>query len=207
MKKIAIVTVLMSYGVFLTGCSEQKLDTEERLKQVVENYMQINIKEGMKKYPEANFSLKLDSLQIKDTITAKKKLGLEVLELKKKALKLTEEGNELAEDYQDKKELLGMYSDLSQKEDAYNVSAKHDLEKIKKQWEGKSKEAEKILESINVKMDQFQKVDSIKPLYYYVFSYFTLKDNKKDTQKDVFAPFHISKDFMIIKEPEEILNE
>lgn len=197
---------ILIFFASITSCgSGNELSTKENLEQVVDNYMQEKFKQQMKDNPEIDGSITLDSLRIMDTITKKKELGLEILELKKQAQQLAEDGKNLTAEYQEKKDMLGMYSDLSQGTDSYSASMENDLEKLKSEWESKSKQANELMSKIESKLKSFKVADSIKPLYYYVFAYYTAIDNKISKKGQIVAPFHISMDFMIIKEPEEIL--
>lgn len=205
MRTITITLPVLALIAILTGCSGNELSTKENLEQVVDNYMQEKFKQQMKDNPEIDGSITLDSLRIMDTITKKKELGLEILELKKQAQQLAEDGKNLTAEYQEKKDMLGMYSDLSQGTDSYSASMENDLEKLKSEWESKSKQANELMSKIESKLKSFKVADSIKPLYYYVFAYYTAIDNKINKKGQIVAPFHISMDFMIIKEPEEIL--
>lgn len=205
MRKITINTLFISSAIFLVSCKEPT--PKEKMEQVIDNYMQEKFKEEQKNNPELIGSIQLDSIHVQDTITEQKKLGYEMIDLRKEAQRIMEEGKQLAEEFQSKNDMLAMYLDISNGTDAYTTTLKHDIEGLKKQWEEKRVRGEEIVKLLEEKRILIEKADSIKPLYYYVFAYYTANDDKMKTKSLVLAPFHISTDFMIVKEPDEILKE
>jgi hypothetical protein len=71
----------------------------------------------------------------------------------------------------------------------------------------KNKERAQIVSKIEKKIEERKGADSVKAVYYYVFSHFTILDKSTKVEEQIFLPFHISKDLTIIKEPKEILNK
>jgi hypothetical protein len=199
---IIILSVLV-----LIGCSGNELSKKEKLEQLIDNYIQEKFKQQVKNDPEIEGSIALDSLWVMDTITKKKELAMEILELKRQAQKLIEDGKNLAAEYQEKKYILGMYNDLSQGTDSFSASVEHDLEKLRNERDAKLKQANELKRKMESNLKSFEVADSIQPLYYYVFAHYTVIDKKINKKGQIVAPFHISMDFMIIKEPEEILKE
>lgn len=205
MKKYLGLINVAVLAMVINSCTSQ--EGQKGLELVVDNYMQVKLADEMLKHSEADITFTLDSIQVVDTVTRKKQLGYEILEIRDKSSELTVEAKALKKKVQDKVDLAAMYSDLSSGEDAYTETIKHDLEALKEEFVQMTTLAASYEQQINEKFEEMKSADSTKVLYYYIVAHYKVTDNKTSVQKSVQAPFHISLENKILTEPDELLKK
>jgi len=194
-----IFTGLSIVGVILlTSCTQKEQSKEDNIKGVTEIYINDFFKD------ETDIAYVIDSLIIKD-ITEKLKLENEALYNKKIALKTLNEAKSLGKDYKEKKDLHDiMLSASNGTKDAFITSSQNDLDNMKSNFEDLQAKTLEYSNNAQLLAQKSFTADSLQLLYYDVVVRTTMTSTATNVQKKGVMPFHISKDYKIIKEPLEL---
>ena len=197
MKKIVLVSVVAILTLFIS-CSEKT--PKEQIEVVVHTY----IEDMLKNEPNAQYQI--DSIKI-DNITEKDRLENEAVHAQLLAKRKLEKAKELGEEYKSQNDLQAMMKSLgSSNDDTFVKSSQNDLDKMKAEFERLQAEILKLGENAQKWANEAQKADSIQLLYYDVTAKGTITA-PNGVQKNAIIPFHISKEYKIIKEPTELRQE
>lgn len=197
MKKNVLALFL---GVFtlVSSCSGDS-STNGKIKETVKAYLDNAAKK------ESISEYKIDSIIVKN-ITEKQKLEGEAFRYRDLALRKLEEVKENANEYQRKRDLHDLMLELSTSEDAFIKSNQNDLDRMKSEFESQQSEILGYSAKATEMANKSFKADSVKVLYYDVEAIVTTTSDNK-VQKDLMFRFHISKDYKIIKEPLDFIDE
>jgi hypothetical protein len=197
-KNILSVAVFLS-SILVTSCQEQELTYEEKIEQTVHTYL-----DGMFAEEGSIQDYEIDSIQIND-ITPKIALGLQAVDKNKELQAIIDEAKELKAGYQNKKELGEMYNELGSGNDAFSESNNSSLEELNEAYKAKKELADKMLIEVEALYAKVESADTVSLEYYEVIARGTIT-SVKNVQKNAIYPFHISKDYKILKEPLELIN-
>ena len=189
MKKILIVLSLGVLTLF-ASCSEKELTPKQETRKVVETYLNNLFKD------EPINGYKIDSLIIKD-VTKKQELEKEAFKYKDLALKTLKKAKELGKEYQSTKELQNL---------ATGLDASSTLNRLKQEFETLQTKIKEYSKQSQELAKKSQIADSITVLFYDVIARGTITSTN-NVQKNAIFPFHISKDYKILKEPVELRQE
>jgi len=188
-----LILILGSLILFFS-CSENELSYRQQIRASVKVYLDNKVKD------EPNIKYRIDTLIISN-ITEKQEIEKEAFKYRDLALSTLSEMKELSIKFKDVKDLRNMMSELSNgKENAFTKSSNNDIGEMKvkfEQLQTKAKEYSKLAKKMAGKS---LKADSTIVKFYDVMvkGIITIDDN---VQKNVEFPFHISKDYKVIKEP------
>ncbi len=204
LSKLIVIVATVS----VVSCSQPELTPEERMEESIESYLNTMVEQETSGKLNVDVSIVMDSVEVVDTITRKKELGYELVKLQKDAIELAEQGKEIKKKYQDKKNLVAMYSDASgENDDAYANTLKNDLESLNKQYKEKSKEASNMLLNMNELEEEMKQADSTVVLYYHVIAHYYAVDNSSNKKKEAHVPFHISPEYKVLRDARTILGD
>ncbi len=189
MKKVLFVLSLGVLTLF-ASCSEKELTHKEQTRITVETYLD-NL---LKNEPISGY--KIDSLIIKK-ITKKQELEKEAFKYRDLALKTLNKAKKIGKEYQSTKELQSLANGL----DASSTlnSLKQQFKELQAQVKEYSKQSQELAKKSQIS-------DSTTILFYDVIARGTITSTN-NVQKNAIFPFHISKDYRIIKEPVELRKE
>ena len=197
-KNIILVAVALT-SIISTSCTEPEPTHEERIDRTVRTYL-----DDLFSKETAIASYEIDSIEI-NNISPKVALKIRAIDKNKELQSLIDEAKELKKKYQDKKELANMYTELGQGEDAFTSSMNSDLEELNEAFKAKKEEADLMLIEVESMYEDAEKADSTSIQYYEVIARGSVINNA-GVKKSAIYPFHISKDYHILREPIELIN-
>lgn len=182
--------------LIFAACSEKELTHEEKLRQVVDIY----IDDMLKNEPITEYSI--DSLEI-NNITQKQILKKEALEYKAKTMEAMEKAKALGKKYQSTQSLVGIIEEHEGQGSTSNLG-RTSMQEMKEEAELLMKEAKEMGELAKEKAQQWEIADSTSIVHYEVIARGSITSSK-NVKKPATFPFHISKDYKILKEPMDLL--
>ena len=195
-----ITFICLTISTVLVSCAEKEKTHEEKIHDVVDSYLSVNLK------GESIQSYQIDSIQIND-ISSQLKMKLEVKHLTEDLQAIIDEAKELKKEYQDAKELGAMYSDLTGgNQDVFSNSSNSTIQDLKKKFEAKKKEADELLVIVEQKEAEAKVADNTNVEYFEVIAFVSVTSST-NVMKQAQSPFYISKEYKILKEPSELLNK
>lgn len=184
-----LLFVFIGILVLFTSCSEKEQTHDQKTRKIVETYIDNLLKD------ESIMEYKIESLVI-NNITEKQDLEKEAFRYRDLALDKKDEAKKLTKDFGGIRNIASLGDvDISEQRERYE-------QKIKEI----SKEALKYSELAKGLASQSLKADSTKVLYYDVVARGTIT-SLRNVQKNAIFPFHISKDYKILKDPIELRRE
>ena len=189
MKKLLFVLSLGVLTLF-TSCSEKEQTHKQQTRKTVNTYLDNLLKD------EPITGYEIDSLIIK-SITKKQEIEKEAFKYKDLATKNLNKAKELGKEYQNLKDLQSLTTGLDTSKELNTL--KQEFETLQTKIKEYSKQSQELAK-------KSLKIDSITVLYYDVIARGTITTSN-NVQKNAIFPFHISKDYKILREPVELRQE
>jgi len=189
MKKLLFVLSLGVLTLF-TSCSEKEQTHKQQTRKTVKTYLDNLLKD------EPITGYEIDSLIIK-SITKKQEIEKEAFKYKDLATKNLNKAKELGKEYQNLKDLQSLTTGLDTSKELNTL--KQEFETLQTKIKEYSKQSQELAK-------KSLKIDSITVLYYDVIARGTITTSN-NVQKNAIFPFHISKDYKILREPVELRQE
>lgn len=189
MKNLLSIFILGVITLFFS-CTQNELTHNQKAQKTVETYLDNLLKDE----PISNYNI--DSLIIKD-ITEKQELEHEAFRYRDLSISSLEKAKDLGKEYQNKQELQSLVK---------SVDYSKDLKELKQEYEtikAKVEQYSKLAQSLAKKSLE---ADSVEVLYYDIVARGTIT-SLENVQKNAIFPFHISKEYKILKEPTELRKE
>lgn len=182
----------------LFSCSQNEQSHEEKIRETVETYLD----EMLRNEPITAFTV--DSIEI-NNISPKTVLQLEVNEYLKQLQDKSEEAKALKLEVQEALDLKLLYDDVTGGEkDDFSSSNNKSLEEKRLEFKKLKDDCDTLLKIAELKTQELENADSTSVSYYEVIAKGKIT-TKSNVEKSAIYPFHISKEYVILKEPLELL--